>query len=263
MKLRPFQVPDSRVNGRQPGEAGGAGAGERAELGHVDDESCGGDVRDAGDRGQDLEPALQVLAGVDDLPDLGFDALQLALDLGEPLLVESLGDGVAQVFAPVADGLPVADQCVAHQLEFGEVAVATGLRRGGTEVADRVGHGRQRPGIDGVGLGAASARASEAPDLAGIDCEQGKPGLQQGVLEVAVPGSAGLVGDAPRLRADPGDELPEPGRIIREPGRPVVGRGVGGGGERGGGGGGRSVGRRGPRSAKCGSRRRSGPWAIR
>ena len=35
----------------------------------------------------------------------------------------------------------------------------------GLQVADRVRHGRQRPGIDGVGLGAASPRAREAPDL--------------------------------------------------------------------------------------------------
>ena len=177
---------------------------------------------DAGDRGQDLGLALQGLVASQQFPDLGVHPLQLALDLAQPVLVQPLRQAVAQVFAPVDRGGSVPDQRVAHQLQFGEVTVAPGLRRGWAQVVDRIRHRRHRPGIDGVGLGAATPRASEAPDVVWIDRVQRKSGLLQGILEVAMVGPGGLVGDAPGPWADPGDQLPESGRVVRESCRPAL-----------------------------------------
>ena len=112
----------------ESGEAGGTGPGESAQFGHMDERSCGGDVRDAGDGGQDVGLALQGLLFPEPFPDLGVDALQLALDLPQPLLVELLGHGGAEVLAAVGDGDPVLDQRIADQLEFGKVALPFGLR---------------------------------------------------------------------------------------------------------------------------------------
>ena len=98
----------SGVDGHEIARA--MGTQERAQFGHVDDQSCGGDVGDAGDGDQDLGLALQSLLCPEPFPDLGVNALQLALDLLQPLLVELLGHGGAQVLAAVGDGDPVPDQ---------------------------------------------------------------------------------------------------------------------------------------------------------
>ena len=145
----------------ESGEAGGTGPGERAQFGHVDDQSCGGDVGDAGDGDQDLGLALQSLLCPEPFPDLGVNALQLALDLLQPLLVELLGHGGAQVLAAVGDGDPVRDQRIADQLEFGKVALPFGLRLSRAQILDGRRHGSQHPGVHGIGLGAPAERAGE------------------------------------------------------------------------------------------------------
>ncbi len=223
MKLRPLHAPDSRVTGARPGQAGGPGAGERAQFGHVDDQSRGGDARDAGDGGEYPGSAPQGFLALKQPLDLVVDALQLALDLRQPLLVDPLRQGVAQVLAAVEGGGSIRDQRVAHRLQFGEVALAPGFRRGRAQVVDRGRHDGQRPSVHGVGLRALPPRPGEAPDLVRIDRVERKSGLQQHLLEVAVPGPAGLVGDAPNPGADPGDQFPEPGRVVREAGRPAPG----------------------------------------
>ena len=63
--------------------------------------------------------------------------------------------------------------------------------------------------------------------MEGVDRVEGESGLQEGILEVAVEGSGGFVGDPIDLGADPGDQLPEAGRVIREPGCSPLGRGEG------------------------------------
>ncbi len=127
----------------------------------MDDQSCGSDVRDAGDGGQDLGLALESLLCLEPFTDLGVDALQLALDLLQPLLVELLGHGGAQVFAAVGGGDPVLDQRIADQLEFGQVALPFGLRMSRAQILDGRRHGGQHPGVHGIGLGAPAERAGE------------------------------------------------------------------------------------------------------
>lgn len=188
MKLRPFQVPDSQVTGASQARLGCLRAGHGAQFGHVNDQARRGDAGDAGDRGQDLGAAPEGLLGSKEPLCLGVDALQLALDLREPFLVDPLGQGVAQVLAAVEGGRPIRDERVTDQPQLGEIAVAGGLRRLRAQVADRVRHRRQRPGIDSVRLGAMSPGARETPDLVRIDRVPRKSGLQQDVLEVAVEG---------------------------------------------------------------------------
>ncbi len=122
----------------------------------MNDESCGCDGRYAGDGGEYLEPALQLLTVFEELVDLCVDELWLGLDLGQSTVVEALGEGMAQVLVPVGDSGPVADQRIAHLLQVGEAAVDGGLRRRWAQAAYRADHHRQRPGINGVGLGATS-----------------------------------------------------------------------------------------------------------
>ena len=55
--------------------------------------------------GQDLGLALQSLLCPEPFADLGVDALQPALDLLQPLLVELLGHGGAQVLAAVGQSM--------------------------------------------------------------------------------------------------------------------------------------------------------------
>ena len=73
----------------------------------------------------------------------------------------------------------------------------------------------------------ASVLARQPTDLEGVDRVEGEPGLQEGILEVAVEGSGGFVGDPVDLGVDPGDQLPESGRIVRESGRSPLEPGVG------------------------------------
>ena len=96
-----------------------------------------------------------------------------------------------------------------------------------TQVLDGRRHGGQHPGVHGIGLGAPAEGAGEGPDLEGIDRVEGKPGPQEGILEVAVEGSGGFVRDPVDFGADPGDQLAEAGRAIREPGCSPLGRGEG------------------------------------
>ena len=106
--------------------------------------------------------ALQGLLASQELCDLGVNALQLALDLRQTLLVDPLGEGVTQVLAAVEGAGTVLDQRVADQLQFGEVALAFGFRQGRSQVVNRLRHRRQRAGVDRVGLGAAPLRARKS-----------------------------------------------------------------------------------------------------
>ena len=129
---------------------------------------------------------------------------RLALDLRQTLLVDPLGQGVAQVLAAIEDAGTVLDQRVADQLQFGEVALAFGFGQGRSQVVNRLRHRRQRACVDRVGLGAAPLRARKAPNLVRIDRVQRKSSLQQGILQVAVEGAGGLVGDTQGPWTDPG-----------------------------------------------------------
>ena len=181
--------------------------------------------RDARDGGQDLGPALQGLLRLEPLPDLGVDDLQLALDLPQPLLVEPLAHGSAQVLAAIGGGDPVLQQRVADLLEFGKIALSLRTRLSRAQILDGRRHGGQNPGVHGIGLGAPAQGAGEGTDLEGIDRVEGESGLQEGILEVAAEGSGGFVRDPVDLGADPGDQLPEAGPVIREPGCFPLGRG--------------------------------------
>ena len=124
----------------------------------MDDQSFGGDVRDAGDGGQDLGLALQSLLGLGLFADLGGNAFQPALDVVQPLLVELLGHGSPQVFAAIGAGDPVLDRCIAGQLEFGQVAQPLGLRLSRPQLVDGCRHDSQHPGLHGIGLSAPNDR---------------------------------------------------------------------------------------------------------
>ena len=134
------------------------------------------------------------------------------------LFVDPLGQRISQVLAPVDDGSLVCDQRIAHQLQFGKLTLAPGLAPGRAQIVDRGRHDCQRACVDSVRLGARSQRPGEAPDLVGVDRVQRNLRLQQGFLEVAMPGASGLVGDPVDLCPHPGDQLPEPGRVVRKAG---------------------------------------------
>ena len=163
----------------------------------------------------------------DPLSDLGVDELQLPVDLPQPLLVEPLAHGRAQVLAAVDGGDPVLAQHVADLLEFGEVALPLRSRLGRAQILDGRRHGGQHPGVHRVGLGASAEGAGEGPDLEGVDRIEGESGLQEGILEVAVEGSGGFVRDPVDPGADPGDQLTEAGLVVREPGCSLLGCGEG------------------------------------
>ena len=171
--------------------------------------------------------ALQGLLLPDPPPDLGVDELQLTVDLPQPLLVEPLAHGSAQVLATVDGGNPVLAQRVPDLLELGEVALPLRSRLGRAQILDGRRHRGQHPGVHRVGLGASVQGAGEGPDLEGVDRVEGESGLQEGVLEVAVEGSGGFVRDPVDLGADPCDQLPEAGAVVREPGCSPLGRGEG------------------------------------
>jgi len=72
---------------RRPCEVCGLAGFEGAELRHCDQQSKGGDLRDARDAGQDYEATGKDGVSLDDEEDRGFDRLDLSFDLIETLCV--------------------------------------------------------------------------------------------------------------------------------------------------------------------------------
>ena len=77
-----------------------------------------------GNGGQDLGPALQRLLLAEPTPEFAVDDLQLTFDLPQPLPVEPLAHGRAQVLAAVDGGDPVPAEPITDLLELGEVALS-------------------------------------------------------------------------------------------------------------------------------------------
>ena len=217
MKLRPLQCPDSRVTGASPARLAARGPVSVPSSGMWTISPAAVMSEMPRDRGQDLGPALQRLLLPEPPPDLCVDDLELPLDLPQPLLGDPLAHGSAQVPAAVGGGGPVLAQRVADLLKLGELSLSFRSRLGRTQILDGRRHHGQHSGVHRVGLGAPPDGAGEGPDLEGVDRVQGEPGLQEGVLEVAVEGSGGLVRDPVDPTADPSDQLVEAGAVVGEP----------------------------------------------
>jgi hypothetical protein len=171
MNERPVQRPDCRTIGARPCEVGGLSGFQRAELGHCDQQSKGGDVGDAGNAGQDGEAIGEACVRFDHLENCRFDRRNLPVDLFEALSILTFQQRERQSFSAVLGGGSIFHQGVASDVEFLEFKQDLASGRAGLQFQQGA-HARQNRRIQAIGLRQLAGRLGEAARLTRIDLDE-------------------------------------------------------------------------------------------
>jgi hypothetical protein len=158
-------------DGRKTCKARGLSGFESSKLGHFDQQSEGGDPRDAGDARQDREAVGEFRIGFDEGENGRVDGGDLTFDLVEALRILPFQQRKRPDFGTVLGGSAIFDQRFAGDvklLEFGKNIAADGAH---IEVEECAHAGEQRC-IEAIGLGELAGRLREAACLRGVDLDE-------------------------------------------------------------------------------------------
>jgi hypothetical protein len=146
-------------DGRKTCKARGLSGFESSKLGHFDQQSEGGDPRDAGDARQDREAVGEFRIGFDEGENGRVDGGDLTFDLVEALRILPFQQRKRPDFGTVLGGSAIFDQRFAGDVKL-------------LEFVEECAHAGEQRCIEAIGLGELAGRLREAACLRGVDLDE-------------------------------------------------------------------------------------------
>lgn len=214
------------MHGREASEACGLFAFEVAKLRHFDQQSKSGDLRDARDREENLEPASELRVIEDELFDRGVDLLDFDVYLGEALFVLLFEQGKRDCLGAVFGGGAVFDESGPSDMQLLQFGDGLADARPWFE-AENLAHAREHGGVDPIGFDELAGRLGETARLAGIDFGDRQTGGVERAFERTVIRACRLEHNALCRRGDqPFDQGFAAALVVGETARGAIGKTV-------------------------------------
>lgn len=214
------------LDGREASEACGLFAFEAPKFRHFDHQSKSGDLRDAWDGEENLEPASEVRVFDDELFDRVVDPLDFDVYFHEALFVLLFEQGKRDRLGAVFGGGAVFDERGARQMQLLQFGDGLADARPWFE-AENLAHAREHDGVDAIGFDELAGRLGESARLAGIDLGDRQACGVERAFERTVIGAGRFEHNALHRRGgQPFDQGFAAGLVIGETARGAIGKAV-------------------------------------